>query len=70
MDQALQALAGLAGKILPSAHVAADLPDAARHLATALGPGPFAAVVVFISPEANLPALSLALAAQDRKSVV
>ncbi len=64
MDQALHALAGLAGKILPTAHVAADLPDAARHLATALGPGPFAAVVVFISPDANLPALTLSLAAQ------
>jgi hypothetical protein len=49
---------------LPTAHVAADLPDAAAVLARALGAGPFAQVVLFISPEADLAALSLGLAAE------
>ncbi|MGV8955401.1 MAG: FIST N-terminal domain-containing protein [Cypionkella sp.] len=49
---------------LPSAHVAANLPDAAAALARGLGPGPFAQVVLFISPQADLAALSLGLAAE------
>ena len=63
MVQSIQALADQAYGILPSAHVMATAPDAARQLATSLGPGPFAAVVLFISPDANLPALTLGLAA-------
>lgn len=49
---------------LPSAQVSARLDDAATHLAQSLGPGPFAAVVLFISPDADLPALTLGLGAQ------
>ena len=49
---------------LPTAHVTAALPEAAAALARALGPGPFAQVVLFISPEADLAALSLGLAAE------
>jgi len=59
----MNAQAGMAGWVLPTAHVEARLPDAAQRLATALGPGPFAAVVLFISPDANLPDLTLGLAA-------
>ena len=64
MDQVKQAATGIAGRFLPTAHVTAQVPDAAQQLAATLGPGPFAAVVVFISPEANLPALTLGLSAQ------
>lgn len=64
MDQVKQAATGMAGRFLPTAHVTAQVPDAAQQLAATLGPGPFAAVVVFISPEANLPALTLGLSAQ------
>lgn len=64
MDQVIQAVTGMAGRLLPTAHVTAQVPDAAQQLAATLGPGPFAAVVVFISPEANLPALTLGLSAQ------
>lgn len=49
---------------VPTAHVAANLPDAAAALSRALGPGPFACVLLFISPEADLPALTLGLAAE------
>lgn len=37
-----------------SAEVEARAPDAAARLAAGLGPGPFAAVMVFVSPEADL----------------
>ncbi len=50
--------------ILPTAHVAAHQPAAAAELAKALGDGPFSHVVLFISPEADLAALSLGLAAE------
>jgi len=49
---------------VPTAHVSATLPDAAAALSRALGPGPFACVLLFISPEADLPALTLGLAAE------
>ena len=48
---------------MPRAHVAAGRPDAAIRLARDLGPGPFAAVILFASPEADLPALEAGLAA-------
>ena len=49
---------------LPTAHVAATAVNAAQDLARALGAGPFAQVVLFISPTADLAALSLGLAAE------
>jgi hypothetical protein len=42
-----------AGLEVPRAHVTAREPDAAARLARDLGPGPFAAVILFISPEAE-----------------
>ncbi len=44
--------------ILRSAHVPAALPGAAQALSRALGPGPFACVILLVSPEADLPALA------------
>ena len=64
MDQTAQTVAEVARGILPTAQVASDHPDAARLLAQGLGPGPFTSVVVFISPDADLPGLTLGLAAQ------
>ena len=64
MVHALHALARSAPAALPNAHVMARAPDPARDLALNLGPGPFAAVVVFISPDADLSALASGLAAQ------
>jgi hypothetical protein len=49
---------------VPRAHVLANLPNAAQALARGLGPGPFACVLLFISPAADLPALTLGLAAE------
>ena len=49
---------------VPRAQVLAGLPNAAQALARALGPGPFACVLLFISPQADLPALTLGLAAE------
>ena len=49
-------LAGL--DLMPRASVAARLPGAAAALARGLGPGPFAVVLLFVSPEADLPALA------------
>lgn len=40
--------------VVATAHVAAGRSDAALQLAAALGPGPFAVVLVFVSPEADL----------------
>lgn len=62
----LSAFAALAGSdrtgaktgILPTAHIEAKRPDALRRLAEDLGPGPFAAVCLFISPEADLPSVA------------
>lgn len=42
---------------MPRARVRADAPDAMARLAAALGAGPFAAVVLFVSPEADLPGI-------------
>ena len=54
--------AGLAAlPLVASASVAADLPDAARQLALGLGPGPFAQVLLFVSPLADLDALTAGL---------
>ena len=64
MVHALHALARSAPAALPNAHVMARTPHSARNLASGLGPGPFAAVVVYISPDADLPALAAGLAAQ------
>ena len=47
--------------LMPRASVPADHADSAAALARALGPGPFAAVFLFISPEADLAALAAAL---------
>jgi hypothetical protein len=55
---------------LPRAHVAAQRPDAAAVLAQGLGPGPFAQILLFISPEADLAALSLGLAAEFAETAV
>ncbi len=49
--------------IMPRAQCSAQAPDAARQLAQALGPGPFAAVILFVSPLADLPALARSLPA-------
>lgn len=51
----------LAAGLLPTAHIAVSHPDAARALAQALGKAPFAAVILFISPDADLAALTLGL---------
>jgi hypothetical protein len=48
---------------MPRAQVDARDPDAAAHLSRALGPGPFATVLLFVSPEADLARLSRALPA-------
>lgn len=47
--------------LMPRASVAAALPGAAMALARALGPGPFACVFLFVSPDADLAALAAAL---------
>ncbi|MFN3993479.1 MAG: FIST N-terminal domain-containing protein [Tabrizicola flagellatus] len=47
--------------VMPRAHVAARDPDALGKLVLGLGPGPFAAVVLFISPEADRKALAAGL---------
>lgn len=51
----------LAAAVMPRAHVDARAPDALARLASALGPGPFAAVILFVSPEADRAALEAAL---------
>lgn len=43
---------------LVTAHVPVRNPAPARTVCEALGPGPFAAVILFISPEADLPTLT------------
>jgi hypothetical protein len=52
---------GTAGPLVATAAVQAHLPDAVVRLACALGPGPFAVVILFISPEADMDALTAAL---------
>jgi len=44
-------LEGSRSDLMPTAHCAAGDPDAPAQLAAALGPGPFAAVILFASPE-------------------
>ncbi|NEX44935.1 FIST N-terminal domain-containing protein [Pseudotabrizicola algicola] len=51
------ALAQAAGGLLATASVPAGAPDAASRLHKALGPGPFARVVLFVSPDADLDGL-------------
>lgn len=46
-----------AHQMLPRAHVGAATEGAALRLARELGPGPFAAVILFVSPDADLAAL-------------
>lgn len=46
-----------ADAVMPRAHVEARDPEALAKLAAALGPGPFAAVILFVSPEADRTAL-------------
>ena len=46
---------------MPRAHVAAASADALAQLARGLGPGPFAAVILFASPDADLPSLERGL---------
>ncbi|RUS60489.1 GfdT protein [Pseudorhodobacter sp. E13] len=46
------------GPLLARAHVAADEPQALATLAAGLGPGPFALVILFLSPQAPLAALA------------
>lgn len=52
---------GAAAPLLSSAHVEARHPEAARLLCERLGPGPHALVILFISPEADLLALTVAV---------
>lgn len=49
--------------LMPRASVAAGLPGAAAALARGLGPGPFAVVFLFVSPEADLALLAESLPA-------
>jgi hypothetical protein len=52
----------LADAVMPRAHVEARDAEALVKLAQDLGPGPFAAVILFVSPEADLAALEAGLA--------
>lgn len=52
-----------AAALMPRAHVEARDPQALAKLAQALGPGPFAAVILFVSPLADRPALEAGLPA-------
>jgi len=52
-----------ASAVMPRAHCDARAPDAAGQLARALGPGPFATVMLFVSPEADLDRLAASLPA-------
>lgn len=55
-------VSGELDQAMPRARVRADAPDALARLAAGLGPGPFAAVVLFVSPQADLPGLEAQLA--------
>lgn len=52
---------GPAGAVMPRAHVRARDVEALARLAEGLGPGPFAAVILFASPEADKEALEAGL---------
>ena len=56
--------------LMPRASVAARAPGAAAALARGLGPGPFACVFLFLSPEADLAALAADLPAAFGKTPV
>jgi hypothetical protein len=47
--------------VMPRAHAGAQDPDVLQRLARDLGPGPFAAVILFVSPEADRAALEAGL---------
>jgi len=49
---------GTGGGVMVSASVRAEAPGAASELAAALGPGPFAVVILFASPQADIRALA------------
>ena len=49
-------------ELIRVAEAPADAPDAAQRLALALGPGPFALIIVFISARADVPGLIARLA--------
>jgi hypothetical protein len=55
---------------MPRAQVRADAPDALAQLAAGLGPGPFAGIVLFVSPQADLPGLEATLDAFGAVPVV
>ncbi len=64
MNQAWDGIAtpdGALGALVPRASVSVDAPNPVRRLEEALGPGPFALVVLFVSPDADLDALALRL---------
>lgn len=52
---------GAALALVARASVPVDMPHPLRHLEQALGPGPFALVILFVSPDADLDALALRL---------
>jgi hypothetical protein len=52
-----------ASEVMPRAQCDARAPDAAWRLAAELGPGPFATVMLFVSPEADLDHLAASLPA-------
>ena len=47
--------------LVARASVPVDIPNPLRRLEEALGPGPFALVILFVSPDADLDALALRL---------
>lgn len=53
----------LSDPVFRTADVGASLPDAGARLCAALGPGPFALVILFVSPEADLERLAPAAVA-------
>jgi hypothetical protein len=53
----------LGAQVMPRAHADARDPGALAHLSRQLGPGPFAAVILFVSPLADRAALEVALPA-------
>lgn len=61
--EALGAALPVQTDLMPTAHVLASDPHAAAGLCAGLGPGPFAAVILFISPEADMAGLSAAMQA-------
>ena len=53
--------------VMPRAHAGARDPEALVKLARVLGPGPFAAVILFVSPEADQAAQQFPLAVGQEK---